>query len=338
MPIERIHSFLIHPAKNVDQQPEISGTQIPRRGSLNTMLENVFDRAPEECDIEIIFRKETQERPQNDCRDLLIAYMREPSIPAGRLIANRLQAVTTHRSGLGLLFLMKGEVDNKHQLVIARFPADQGVIAEEHAHHLSVEFIERVFMKSAKAYKSALYSSETFDDGFWDGKAIDLQISGPRELSDYWIRDFLVSELSTTSPAGTMRLAVALRTSIRSAKDADVRQELISAAHLLRTRHGQRRSARNLVEQLGLSEPASAALETAFPRPDLMDEVFEFDRDEFHKHAPYRAVELDNGALLVGEDARFGEIFQQEVLSANERRMRYITEGRIVEETLRKAK
>jgi len=233
---------------------------------------------------------------------------------------------------------MKGEVDGKHQLVLARFPADQGVIAEERERHLSVEFLERVFMKSAKTYKSVLYSSESLDDGFWEGRAVDLQISGPRELSDYWIKEFLASELRTTGPAGTMRLAVALRNSIRATDDMSVRQELISAAHLLRGRHGQRRSARNFVEQLGLSPSASTALESSFAHGDLMDEVFEFDRQEFERHAPYRAVELDNGALLVGENSRFDDIFQQEVLSPNERRMRFVTEGRIIDDQLRKTK
>lgn len=338
MPIERVHSFLVHPAKHVADQPDISGAQIPRRGRLYQMLTGVFNRAHEECDIEIVFRPDDGGQQQNECRDLLVAYAQEPSIPNGRSVASRLQMVSTHRSGLGLLFLMKGEVDGNHHLVISRFPADQGVIAQEHAQQLSVEFIERVFMKSAKAYKSALYSSDSLERGFWDGRAVDRQISGPRELSDYWIRDFLASELRTTGPAGTRRLAVALRNAVRSVHELGVRQELISAASLLRGQHGRRRSARQMVEQLGLSQPATVALEAGFPRADLMDEVFEFDRDEFQRHAPYRAVELDNGGLLIAEDAHFSEVFQQEVVNLAERRVRYVTEGRVIDESLRKTK
>jgi hypothetical protein len=193
-------------------------------------------------------------------------------------------------------------------------------------------------MKNAKAYKSALYTSDSLHRGFWDGRAVDRQISGPRELSDYWIREFLNSELRTTGPAGTKRLAVGLRTAIRSAEELGVRQELISAASLLRGQHGRRRSTRQMVEQLGLSQPAMAALEGAFPRADLMDEVFEFDRDEFQRHAPYRAVELDNGGLLIAEDARFSQVFEEEVLNVADRRVRYVTEGRVVDERLRKTK
>lgn len=338
MTIERAHSFLVHPAKNEDEQPEISGTQIPRRGRLYDMLTGVFGRAHEECDIEIVFRPDNQGRQQNECRDLVVAYVREPSVPNGRALASRLQTVTTHRSGLGLLFLMKGDFEGNHQLVISRFPADQGVIAEEHAQQLTVEFIERIFMKSAKAYKSVLYRSDSFERGFWDGRAVDRQISGPRELSDYWIREFLNSELRTTGPAGTKRLALALRKAVQSAEELEVRQELISAAGLMRGQHGKTQSVRQLVQRLGLSGAATAALEASFSRVELMEEMFQFDREEFQRNAPYRAVELDNGGLLIAENARFNQVFNEEIIDAAERRVRYITEGHVVDERLRKSR
>ncbi len=338
MPIERVHSFLVHPAKNQEEQPNIGGTRIPHNGSLFRMLTGVFDRASQECDIDIVFRPSAAGEQQNECRDLLVAYVQQPTIQRGRLIARRLQAVSTHRSGLGLLFLIKGNVDGEHRLVISRFPADQGVIAEEQHEQLSVEFVERVFMKSAKAYKSAFYSSDAPARGFWDGRAVDLQITGPRELSDYWIREFLLSELRTTGPAGTKRLAVALRAAILSGDDLAVKHELISAANLMRGQDGHRQSTRQLIQRLGLSEAATNALEAAIPRADLLDEVFQFDRAEFERHAPYRAVGLDNGALLIAEDARFNEVFRQQPVNEPEGQVRYITQGRVVEEQLRKTR
>lgn len=256
MPIQHIHSFLVHPAKNEDEQPEISGAEIARHGKLYDMLSGVFDRSPQECDIEIAFRADNAGHQYNDCRDLILAYANEPTIGNGRLVASRLQAVTTHRSGLGLLFLTKAEDEDKHQLLISRFPAEQGVIAEPGARRLSVSFVERVFLKSAKAYKSALYASDSLQRGFWEGRAIDLQISGPRELSDYWIFDFLASELRTTGPAGTKRFAVALREAIAESDDLGVRQELIAAASLVGGQDGRRQSVNQIVERLGLSQPA----------------------------------------------------------------------------------
>jgi hypothetical protein len=193
-------------------------------------------------------------------------------------------------------------------------------------------------MRNARAYKSALYTTRAPGTGFWDGLAIDRQIAGPKELSLYWINEFLLSELRTTGPAGTKRLAVAIRDAIRRAQTLEVRRQLLSVAELARGQHGRRISARQMVVNFGLSDSAVEVLETAFPRVDLMEEMFEFDREEFERHAPYRVVELDNGAVMIAEDSRFEEIFQQETLSVAESRARYSTEGVVIDERLRKSK
>jgi hypothetical protein len=338
MTIEKVHSFLTHTAKGVEPQPHIGGADIPLTGRLFDLLADVYTRSPVECDIEIMFRPDDKGRQINPCRDLLVAYLRSPGIPAGRGIAERLQQVTTRRSGMGLLFLIKGKEGREHRLVVARFPADSGIVAEERARTLTVEFIERVFMRNAKAYKSALYRTTAAAAGFWDGQAVDRQISGPQELSQYWIGEFLLSDLRTTGPAGTKRLAVALRTAIRKVDDLSVRRELISASDVIRNQHGRRISASGVMRLLRISEPALAALRSAFPRTDLMDETFVFDREEFERHAPYRMVELDNGGVLIADDRRFNAIFQKQDLRVAENRVRYVTEGVVVDERLRKTK
>ena len=62
------------------------------------------------------------------------------------------------------------------------------------------------------------------------------------------------------------------------------------------------------------------------------------DLEEFTSHAPYRAVELDNGAMMIAEDARFAEVFRRDEGNLEDGRARYITEGRVVDERLRKQK
>lgn len=338
MKIQKIHSFLVHPAKNEEEQPEIKGTQVPLKGDLSGMLSRVFNRAPYECNIEIVFRPGRDGKPKNQVRDLVVRYVEKPTIVRGRALAARLQSVTTHRSRLGLFFLIKGEEKGQHHLVLSRFPADQGILATEKEKQLAVELLKQVFMKNALAYKSAWYCSDSLAKGFWDGKAVDKQITGPREVSDYWIREFLASELRTTGPAGTKRLAVAVRQAIKEADELDVRRELVSAAGLLRGLDGQPVSAKQAIDQFALSQDATELIEQQFPRPDLMDEVFVFERGEFERQITYRAVELDNGGLLLAEDSRFGEVFAAEVINLAERRVRYVTEGRVVDERLRKTR
>lgn len=338
MALKRIHSFLVHPAKGTDEQPDIGGTAVSRAGQLGEMLNRVFDRAALECDIAIVFRPDENGRQENECRDDVVKYVRDATMANGRRLARRLQSVTTNRSGLGLLFLMTGVDGQRSKLVIFRFPADQGIIAEEDHERLSVEFLERIFMKSAKAYKSAMYASDSLDRGFWDGRAIDRQISGPKEVSDYWVQEFLMSDLRTTGPAGTKRLAVALRSAVQGADSLEVRQELIATAALLRGQDGRTVSARRLIEDLGLSRAASDELERRLPRAELMDETFRFDGEEFARHVLYRLIELDNGGVLLADDRSFSDVFEVSVLDPAEGLVRYSTEGHVVDERLKKSK
>jgi hypothetical protein len=45
---------------------------------------------------------------------------------------------------------------------------------------------------------------------------------------------------------------------------------------------------------------------------------------------------LDNGGVMIADDARFPQVFRQEIVDAAAGRMRYVTEGRVVDERLRK--
>lgn len=338
MSISHIHSFLVHPSKNSEEQPAISGTRLRLEGKLFSMLSAIYDGAMQECKIEVVFRKAADGRQDNACRDVVIGYLKKPGVTRGRLLASRLQSVTTLRSGLGLLFLLVGTKGREKRLMLARFPADQGIVANERQENLDVEFIERIFMKSAKAYKAAYYHGDSLEGAFWEGRAVDKQINGARELSNYWIHGFLESELRTTPAAGTKRLAMAVREAIRVAPDVAVRQELMSAVTLLRGKDGKRVSGDSVAEQFELSPEAEESLRRALPRPELMEETFQFDRDEFDKHVMYRSVELDNGALLIAENSTFESVFRREQMRAAEGRVRYITEGNVVSEKLRKTR
>ena len=313
-------------------------------GQLFNMLQDLCDRAHQECRIEIMFRPNDDGTPNNECRAYLETYLRAPSLENGRVIAERLQVVTTNRSGLGLLFLAKCEArDGAHGLVISRFPAEQGVVAQERSNGLDVEFIEQVFTKNAKAYKSAIYTTTTLSAGFQEGRMIDHQLSGPREMSQYWIRDFLASDLRTTGPFGSRRMADALRTAVNATANYPLKQELVSVAQLLRNQDGKVRSPRQFLSQLAVSEDGMAAVERTFARPELMDQSFCFDTLEFDRHISYRMVELNTGAILMAEDTKFDRVFQSESVAGettarHNNVVRFSTEGEVVDQRYRKRK
>lgn len=340
MSVEAIHSFLVHPAKHEAEAPAIGGTRVSKKSDrLFQMLAGVYSKADQECTIDISFNQSADGSQENACRTQLINYMKTTSISDGRAVAMRLQEVTNNKSGLGLLFLMVGQEGKETKLVLSRFPADSGILAEQTKDILTVEFIERVFMKSATAYKSAVYAGKSFDAHFWKGKAVDKQItSGLAALSHYRINDFLLSDFLTTSASGTRRLAESLRAAAATAPDIGVRTELASAARLARGLNGQLTSISKFATRLGLTPPARRALEATLSDAHLAEETFQFSSEEFDKHIQYRSVELSSGAVLMAKTDTFDQAFSKEDVPGDAHYVRYTAEGAVVDDKLRKGR
>ena len=335
MDISAVHSFLVPPARPEDDTPPISGTEVERIGLLFKMVREICSRAPEECEIEIMFRPDQEGTTNNESRNRLEAYARDPSLANGRAIANHLQSVTTNRSGLGLLFLVKAVIGSStHTLIISRFPAEEGVMAEAHAEQLDVRFIEQVFLKNRRTYKSAMYQTESLAAGFEIGKVIDRQLSLLSDASQYWVRGFLASESYATARLGSERLADAIRTAVNQTRSPWVKQDLIAATQLLRNQGGDVGSPRLFLDKVGVSRQAAEAVERAFQRREMMDQSFPLDSKEFSKRLSYRMVEFDSGAMAMAEDENFEQVWQVE--SADEDgALRYSTEGRVSNQTYR---
>ena len=212
--IGAIFSYLVHPGKGESKQTKIRGTRVPESGKLYEVISDLFAKAEAECNLEIIFNPNDKGQQQNDCRDLVVGFKDKPNIANGLKLAKRLQGHTDKRSGLGLLFLITGQDDTDTRILISRFPADSGIIADEKGASLTVEFVEKIFLKTC-AYKTVLYSGASSTTDFWRGKAIDRQLNDEVVgLPTYWINEFLASSQRTTSESGTLRLANAANAAI----------------------------------------------------------------------------------------------------------------------------
>jgi hypothetical protein len=274
LPVQQIHTFLVHPGKGRLDKIEINGTTVPLAGSMFNLLDGIYTRSDQECDIDITFRPTPDGQQQNDCRDLLVGHLTGPTLDTAKLLAERLRDTTDGRSGLGLLFLIAGMENANHKVVISRFPTDSAIYVDENAQNLTVEFLERVFMKNKASYKAVVYQHPSLRGGFWSGRAVDKQLNYPgAQLSDYWITDFLLSEFSVTPAAGTRRLAVALRDATRKAP-LDVKQELTAAATLANGLAGQRLSVNTFADQFNLSQTARDAVVKELKTARAAQELF----------------------------------------------------------------
>lgn len=335
----KILSYLVSPGKGQEKPEEVSGTVVPLSGSMFGMLAGIFEKSEAECKVPIRFV--TDGSQQNHARDEIRDLLKSVTLAKGRKLAHRLRDVSTGKSGLGLLFLLIGQEGGTHKIVISRFPADQGVVAERKKDSLEVAFLEQIFMKSAKTYKAALYKGKAIDSGFWDGHIVDRQIAtSQNQVAHYWIRDFLLSDFMTTSKAGSKRLAIALKEASKSASTLQVKQEILAAITLAPNFYAKTVSIRELSTRLNLSAPARTAIESQFDNEALLTDTFILDSGEFQRNAAFAAVELDQGAVLTAPADRFDQCFKREPLHdvGNEERYRFTTEGQIIDERLKSRK
>jgi hypothetical protein len=336
MKIEKIHSFLVNPEKGIEEQSLIRGTEVTNEGNLHKMLSEIFFDAPSECKYEIAFQHSEDGNQQNDCKDLFVEYTNTGDYNDGLKIAEHLQKQTTKRSGLGLLFLILGSDGIKKRFVISRFPADNGILAEESKSTLNVTFVERIFMKNAKAYKSAVYEGRTPNMDFWKGRAIDKQINSDLTISDYWIKDFLKSDFATTGERGTKRLASALRDTINNPNASiAIKEELTAALKLAKGLNGQIVSASSFLTRLGVSKDANEAVQHSM-KSSLFNEQFKIIFEEMDKLIAFKTIELDNGAYLSAQATAFEDIFNKEIVGQD--KVQFSTLGRIITERVRKTK
>lgn len=165
---------------------------------------------------------------------------------------------------------------------------------------------------------------------------VDKQIAyGPSSVADYWIRDFLLSDFLMTGPAGTRRLAKAIREAIRSESELPVKHELSLLASLLPGLGGKLVSVNTVFERYAVTDSARRAVAQRFSGDALLDAVFAFDADEFRNNAAMRAVELDNQGILLAPAESFDDVFSQEAVTGQPGAVRFSSEGRIVDESIR---
>lgn len=338
MKIKKVYSYLSYPSKHEDKQPQIGGATIPHNGRLYDMLKDIFDKSDNECNIPICFMPEKDGSQNNDCMNEVIGLVKSPNISSGRKIAERLQKVTTGKSGMGLLFMILAQDGNNHKIMMSRFPADQGIMAEQNSMTLKVKFIEQVFLKNAHSYKAVVYKGASPEADFWTGDAVDKQTNhGVKDVANYWIKEFLLSDFKTTSKAGTKRLAIALRGAILSTDNLGVKHEMTSAAVLAKNMKGKNITISDFYNQFNLSEESQTAINKQLKSSRLTVDKFKFDLIEFVKHLSYKTVEIDNGAILTAPMEKFDECFQENELENSEVKI-FQTRGKVINEKLKKSK
>jgi len=336
MPITNLQTFLVYPNKNREVPHQIMGADVELAGEVFDLLADVFENSEQTCKIDISFDQREDGVAQNDCRDLLLAYAQAPTVANGLPLAIRLGSHTTKRSGLGLLFLAAGDIGREKRVILARFAAHSGIVADEDRNALSVQFIDRVFLKSAVLYKAVMYQDLPSNTAYWTGKATDRQIgSKETEVSQYWIHDFLKSDFRTTAAQGTRVLAVAMKNASRTAGRPRVREEIVAAAMLGQNLNGQVLTTAQFLDRFNLSDDARNSVVNELRHHDLVNDRFRFSAEEFNRQLSYKTIELDNGAMLTAPTRTFDDVIRH-TEPDDEGDITYSTTGKVVGQKLSK--
>lgn len=329
-----IHAFLVHPGRNLESPKAVTGKKLSGSGKLFDLLANIFHASTESGSFEVSFRHAEDGTQQNDCRDLMIKLQQAPTLENAEALATRLRDVTDKRSGIGLLFVMTGQHGSKMRTVLSRFPANEAILAEIDATGLEVELLEQVFIRQLSAYKAILLEDADPPNSYWSGFATDRQAGGAAEnISGYWLEEFLTAEFSDTPKAGTQRLAEALKKAAKATGNLSVKSEIAAAVSLAPTAlAGQAVSVDSFCSHFGLSDGAKDAIRNQLRKPSLSAKTFVFDPQEFQKRVPYRAVELQNGAILKAPSQDFSEVF--EVEDGPDGTVKFSTSGKVADQRM----
>ena len=333
MKIDKIMSFLTYPGKHIKKQPAVNGAEIPKAGKIYDMLLNIFEESENNCDIPICFNSGGSQ--DSLVRDEIVRLVSTKSMDDGKVLSERLQCSTTEKSGKGLVFFIIGSSGEYNKIVISRFPAQEGILAEKHPKYLKVEHKEQVFIKNPHSYKSAMYKFKIPNYDLWTGYAVDRQMNHTTTgIAAYWINDFLRSKCETTSKMGTERLAKALQNAIAKTNNMEIKEEIVSCANLANNFSNKKMSINQLCDQFRLSIEAKKQVISQVSPARLSDDVFLLNKIKFDQRLLYKMIELDNGAILSAPAARFDECFKSSKMAGNGNK-KYVTSGKVVDEKLR---
>lgn len=339
--MKEIHllSYLVHPNKGIEEEKQIPpiGSEISEKDELGLMLLRLLNDSENECEISIIFTPSETGEKKNFMQDLMLQFCKKPTIQNGLVMAKKLSLCTPRNSGLCLLFLLLEKNDNNDvKILLSRFPADIGVLAESSNEQLKLSFAKQVFMKSQNKYKASLFQGKGVADGLWSGKAIDKQINyGSVELAKYWIFEFLNSTYKDSSARGTRRFTEALKDAVRRSDSHEVIEELTGIALLLPRLAGKSTSINQILEQYQASKEARELIISSLEIPQTKDTVFIFDSEEARATIPYRSVELDNKGIMIAPSTEFDQIFLTSNELSDNGKVTFTTQGTIVKEQFR---
>jgi hypothetical protein len=275
-----------------EKHKDLYYTLVNAKGEVSEYLFKIFDDAPSDCKVEIIFTSDGNQG--NEIRTLILRIANSKTTQAKENAANdltmKMYEVTDFRNETGLFIIIEGKKGTKTRIVLARFKRNEGLYNQGNA----LEYLRNVFTKSSH-YKLAIYEDIPSDKSFWKGYAIDRQTSTTtyKPFSYFWIEDFLQSQTSITSVQGTTQLSKVIKTLLKQTKTLEEQEQVISGIVNLKSKRDAQISVENFCQNY-LSPELTKVVKKEVTE-DFFNSVFPVDKAVMQRELGATVLTLDGG-------------------------------------------
>lgn len=292
----------VPPFKNEeDSKIHITSKLLESTNDAMKYFTKIFDESISSCRIEIIFK--SNDSQENEVRKILLDLINKTT-PAEKMIladtlAKRLSKITDNRNGTGLFVIIEGKKADSTRIILNRFREDEVVFSDVSGNELTVQLLTQAFSKKSRYYKLAVYEDIITERSFWKGFAIDKQktAGSAKEISDYWIKEFLDSEPSVNSIQGTKTLSRIIKSILNSSDTIEEKELIISGILALKNRSNQFTSVETFCNTY-LNEELKQKIMYELNDNYTFQSSFEIDNETYTKELGSKITSLESGVIV----------------------------------------
>jgi hypothetical protein len=277
----------------------------------------IFDESISSCRIEIIFK--SNDSQENEFRTLILNLINKTTPAEKMIIANtlakRLSKITDNRNGTGLFVIIEGKKAETTRIILNRFREDEVVFSNVNGEELTIQLLTQAFSKKSRYYKLAVFEDLLTERSFWKGFAIDKQkTSGSaKEISDYWIKEFLDCEPSVNSIQGTKSLSRIIKSILKTSNTIEEKELIISGILALKNRGNQYTSIETFCDSY-LNTELKQRIMYELNDNYTFQSSFEIDNETYTKELGNKITSLESGVIVTAPTFLYEQFVNEEDL------------------------
>jgi hypothetical protein len=338
--IEFAYVSWVPPLKHLGKEsPKVISKPLDISNTAFKYFTTIFDSAINGCKIEIHFKTDGEQK--NEVRDIILGLLnctqQADKMKYANLLSYRLAEMSDNRNGTGLFVILEGKKSSTTRITLNRFREDEVVTTKLDRDDITVELLKQAFSKKSKYYKLAVYEDVISQRSFWKGFAIDRQRTSLdcKEISDYWIKDFLLSDQAINPVQGTRVLSKVIKSILKKELPLEEKEQIITGILALKHRADQFISIESFCKTY-LSNELTYKLKQEVDDEIFFRSEFQIDADTYKIELGSKVTGLDNGVIVTAPTFVYDKYVQEEALG--EGRTRVSVEGKIIDKRIDKAK